>query len=684
MFALLVTLVMIEAIAIVILSLVLIRSNLSYRRISSKADLIAKGKLDVEDIQVTGNKKNNATVLAGGFDSIKNNLLTFIEATKVNVITLSDAIDVLSRSVSANQAGNEQIADGVTTVAQKTAEQMDLVEKNLELIESSNTQMQDIKDSVSQIKSRLDGTVQTSKQGIDDINGYSADMDTVAQELQDINGILDRFNEEIKQIEEVGDIIIGINNQLTLLAFNASIEAARAGEAGKGFTVVADEMNHMSAETKKGMGTIREILGEIIESSRQFNEGIQKCEEAFNQSKETFGSVSNSLVSINQQSFEIHSSVQAIADKTSFIAENAEELRTQADRLHNATQQITEKTHEIAAASEETAAESSQISENVEALNGMLGSIQGLLGQFNTSVLPTSKRGAKQVRIAFLTMLDNDFWFGVRKGVFYAEKELAGRNVSIDYCYFDNDAELSLREQVADKIQQCIREQYDGIIFAGFLDGTIPGLKDAISRGIKVVAFNCDCSPEIKRMAVFSPDGREAGELAGKCMERALNKKGNVALLTGDLNIQVNRDRRDGFMDKIASCKGIRVIDECAEKDVAELVYQRAVNFLNHHPDLDAIYVTSGLQATVARAIEDQGYKNKVVTIGFDENQEIFEYISKGIIYATVTQDPFGQGHDPIIWLYNHLVTGEPFPREFMGCRLSVVDRENVDNLLKA
>ncbi|MDO5573264.1 MAG: substrate-binding domain-containing protein [bacterium] len=684
MFALLVTLVVIEAIALVILVLVLIRSNLSYRRISSKADLIAKGKLDVEDIQVTGNKKNNATVLAGGFDSIKNNLLTFIEATKVNVITLSDAIDVLSRSVSANQAGNEQIADGVTTVAQKTAEQMELVEKNLELIESSNTQMQDINESVAQIKSRLDGTVQTSKQGIDDINGYSADMDTVAQELQDINGILDRFNEEIKQIEEVGDIIIGINNQLTLLAFNASIEAARAGEAGKGFTVVADEMNHMSAETKKGMGTIREILGEIIESSRQFNEGIQKCEEAFNQSKETFGSVSNSLVSINQQSFEIHSSVQAIADKTSLIADNAGELRTQADRLHNATQQITEKTHEIAAASEETAAESSQISENVEALNGMLGSIQGLLGQFNTSVLPTSKSGVKQVKIAFLTMLDNDFWFGVRKGVFYAEKELAGRNVSIDYCYFDNDAELPLREQVADKIQQCIREQYDGIIFAGFLDGTISGLKDAISRGIKVVAFNCDCSPEIKRMAVFSPDGRDAGELAGKCMERALNKKGNVALLTGDLNIQVNRDRRDGFMDKIASSKGIRVIDECAEKDVAELVYQRAVNLLNHHQDLDAIYVTSGLQATVARAIEDQGYKNKVITIGFDDNQEIFEYISKGIIYATVTQDPFGQGHDPIIWLYNHLVTGEPFPREFMGCRLSVVDRENVDNLLKA
>ncbi len=680
----LVVLVVVETIALIVLGLVFVRNNLSYSRITKKADMIAKGKLDVEDIQLEGSKKNNASILAGGFDSIKNNLLTFIEATKVNVITLSDAIDILSRSVSANQAGNEQIADGVSAVAEKTAEQMELVEKNLELIESSNAQMQEIDESVSQIKGRLDVTVETSRKSINDINGYSADMDAVTQDLEGINQILIKFNEEIKQIEEVGDIIIGINNQLTLLAFNASIEAARAGEAGRGFTVVADEMNHMSAETKEGMGTIREILGEIIECSRQFNESIQKCEAAFGQSKETFGSVSDSLLSINQQAFEIHGSIQAISDKTGKIAQNSGEIRQQADRLHGATQLITEKTHEIAAASEETAAESSQISQNVEALNGMLGSIQSLLGQFSTSVLPTSKGGSKQVKIAFLTMLDNDFWFGVRKGVFYAQKELSGKNVMIDYFPFDGTLEKPLDDQVHDKIMQCIDEHYDGIIFAGFLGGATRGLKEAITKGIKVVAFNCDCNPEVKRLAVFSPDGREAGELAGKCMEKALNKKGNVALMTGDLGIQVNRDRRDGFVDRLSSCKGIHIIDEVAEKDVPELVYQRAASCLNSHPELDAIYVTSGLQATVAKAIEDSGKKNRVITVGFDDNQEIFAYISKGIIYATITQDPFGQGHDPIIWLYNHLVTNEPFPKEFMGCRLSVVDRENVDSLLKA
>lgn len=680
----LIVLVGVETIAIVVLGFVLIRSNFAYRRISSKAGMIAKGKLDVEDIQVTGNRKNNAVALAGGFDAIKNNLLTFIEATKVNVITLSDAIDVLSSSITSNQAGNEQIADSVSTVAEQTVKQMELVEKNLELINSSNAQIQDIDESISLIKSRLDETVQTSKKGIEDINGYSSDMDEVTKDLEGINQILDKFNTQIKQIDEIGEIIIGINNQLTLLAFNASIEAARAGEAGKGFTVVADEMNNMSTQTRKGMGSIHDILEEIIESTRLFNESIQKCETTFVESKKTFGSVSDSLRSINQQSYEIQGNVQGIVDKTGKIAVNSSELKLYADKLHDATQLITDKTHEIAAASQQTVAESSQISENVEALNGMLGSIHNLLGQFNTSVLPTTKSSGKQVKIAFLSMLDNDFWFGVRKGVFYAEKELAGRNVLIDYFTVDGKLEKPFDQQVADKIRDCIKDEYDGIIFAGFLGGATEPLKEAISKGIKVVSFNCDCSPEIKRLAVFSPDGIEAGELAGKCMERALSKKGNVILITGDLGVQVNRHRRDGFMNKIASCKGIHVVDEYAEENVPEVIYERAVSCLNKYSDINAFYVTSGLQAFVAKAIEDKGRSHKVITVGFDESPEILTYISKGIVYATIKQDPFGQGHDPIIWLYNHLVTGEPFPRENMGCKLSVVDRENVDSLIKA
>ena len=136
-----------------------------------------------------------------------------------------------------------------------------------------------------------------------------------------------------------------LTTSYTLL--NASIEAARAGEAGKGFTVVADEMNHMSTETRKGMVTIHDILQEIRESCDHFNKSIQKCQTAFDQSKETFGSVTESLRSINEQAFEIHGRVQAIADKTGTIADNSGELIIR--QISFITyQQITNTTHEIA------------------------------------------------------------------------------------------------------------------------------------------------------------------------------------------------------------------------------------------------------------------------------------------------------------------------------------------------
>ena len=66
----------------------------------------------------------------------------------------------------------------------------------------------------------------------------------------------------------------------------------------------------------------------------------------------------------------------------------------------------------------------------------------------------------------------------------------------------------------------------------------------------------------------------------------------------------------------------------------------------------------------------------------FDHSPEIFAYIRKGVIAAAVGQDSFGQGHDPIVWIYNHIVTGEPLPSEQMICRLSVVDKDNVSTVI--
>ena len=671
-----------EAIVIAVLIIMLLKANGSRERIVKQASFITKGKLNVEDINIDNTDSSNV-VLARAFNAVKNNLMTFVETTKVNVVTLSDAIEVLSQSVDANIKGNEQIAEGATNVADKTAEQLELVRDNLNLIESNNEQMLNIDESLKTMKEILDDTVESSRSGMNNIENFENDMMTMASDLNNINDILSRFNNEIQRISEVGKFIVEISDQLRLLAFNASIEAARAGQAGKGFTVVADEMNVMSAKTRDGMQTINQILKEITTSSSQVNDSISSCEETFNRSKGAFESVNSSFKLINQSSNDIHDKINDINGLFEVITENSNKSKNMAETLYETAQSISENTHEIAAISQEVAAESSKIGVNTEALSGMLNGIQGLLKQFNTAIVPTNKRSSKQVKILEMSMLDNDFWYGVRKGALYAQKELADANALVEYVPLFHDGEISLDDMVKNAVQSAIDRQFDGIIFPGFLGGANQKFREAAAGGMKVMAYNCDCSKDVPRVACLRPDPHEPGILGAKAAEKKLNGQGRVIMLVGDLTVNVNTERSEGFKMKIKGSKGINIAEEVIVPDNFDGVYKSAKEAISRHPEAGIIFLTNGLPLAVVKAIRDMNKVGKTSLVCFDHNAEIFSEIKSGIICAAIGQDAFGQGHDPIIWLYNNIVAGDRLD-EFIPCRLSVVDSSNVDSLIEA
>ena len=623
-------------------------------------------------------KKNNSRET----EIIQANLMTFVEATKVNVVTLSDAINVLSQSVDANSRGNEQIANSATNVAEKTAEQLELVKDNFNLIEENNRNMSNINTALKDINFILDETVKESNHGISRIEELDGDMKAMSNDLSRINEILSKFNKEIERISEVGDFIIEIVDQLQLLALNASIEAARAGEAGRGFSVVANEMNTMSTKTREGMETISGILTEITDSSRMVNESIGNCTDTYNKSNVAFSSVSDSFGTINSSSHQIQKKLNDISSLFDVMSDNSDKSRIKAENLFDTAEAISENTHEIAAVSEEVAAESIKIGTNTENLDNMLTGIRNLLKQYNTSITPTNRKSSKQIKILSMSMLDNDFWYGVRKGVLYAQKELEDCKAVVEYVPLI-PGELSLDEIVVNSIRSAIDRGFDGIVFPGFLGGANRYFKEAASKGIKIMAYNCDCSKEIPRIACLRPDPLEPGILGANAADKKTEGHGSVLMLTGDRSVGVNVERSDGFRKQLKNYKGLKVCDELTVPDNADGVYKIAKDGLNAHPEANIVFLTNGFPLPVAQAIKDCGRKGKTSLICFDHNQEIFSEIKSGVISAAIGQDAFGQGHDPVIWLYNHIVGGEKLD-EFIPCRLSVVDSSNVDSLAEA
>ena len=506
-------------------------------------------------------------------------------------------------------------------------------------------------------------------------------MTTAAEDLARSEKILEAFSEKINEINEIGAFITSISSSLKMLALNASIEAARVGTAGSGFAVVAKEMEVMSEKTQEGIDTINEILESVIESSQQVNDCIHDSVEVFAKSRHEFDSVSGSFRTINQQSGNINEKMKHISSKIDGISGNFTATMERAEQAYSASEEITAVTQEISGISEKTSASSRRIIDNVEALDNMLNGLRTLLKQFTTSVEPVKKNSEKQVKIGIFCIVDNDFWRGVRRGTIYAKNELEALGAVVQYVPFYGWG--TVYEDMNAKMDEMMAEDYDGYIIPGFMINNVAEkVKRAISLGKKVYSFNCDTKETELRTAVFQPDVAEAAVMAAKALQKALNDKGNIVVLEGSRDVPVNVVRSDSFQKYFADSKGAKVTDVYHVEYSEEETYNQVMEYLKVHKDVDGMYLTTGTPIAVARAIEDS--KRRIKLVVFDHSQEIFQYIKRGIIVAAIGQDPFGQGHDPAVWMYNCVVTGQALPSTNMKCRSNIVDRKNVDSLVES
>jgi len=89
---------------------------------------------------------------------------------------------------------------------------------------------------------------------------------------QSLNASIKEIIDYAEQINEVSVFIKEIAEETKMLGLNAAIEAARAGEAGRGFGVVAEEIRHLSEQSKGTVPKIAQLTNTIKEITREANE----------------------------------------------------------------------------------------------------------------------------------------------------------------------------------------------------------------------------------------------------------------------------------------------------------------------------------------------------------------------------------------------------------------------------
>ncbi len=292
------------------------------------------------------------------------------------------------------------------------------------------------------------------------------------------------------------------------------------------------------------------------------------------------------------------------------------------------------------------------------------------------TVKPVDMQPAKALRIAVLGLENNPFWIPVKEGAQAAAAELAAYNTTVDWIV---PGETHTADNFSGGIEAAIAQEYDAIATIAGDAGLVPFINAAVAAGIPVATFNSETDAENGRMFFVGADLYLQGQAAGKAMAEAIGGAGKVGIITGFFAVEAHELRRTGFVDYLtANNPDIEIVAEVENTDQGDIAYTQAQDFMTANPDLAGIYVTAGGPFGAAAAVEDAGMTGVVKVIAFDFVNETMEYVQKGVIYATLGQNPFAQGHDPAVRLFNYLVGGVVPTCARMVTEASVVTQDNI------
>jgi methyl-accepting chemotaxis protein len=252
------------------------------------------------------------------------------------------------------------------------------------------------------------------------------------------------------------------------------------------------------------------------------------------------------------------------------------------------------------------------------------------------------------------SLLDEDF-----KSLVIALSELAGGNLT---------AHAAVR---ADTTR--VHGWFETRTLAEFYGKAADFIRDGSQDFNAVTAVSC------RRLCYVGADSFREGKKCGDIMGELLAGDGEVAILLSSFKVSGNNLRNKGFQSRVAEkYPGIRIVRIMEEQEDAGIAYQKAKEVLSEFHGLTGIYVCEGQTPPhVARAVAEAGRTGKVRIVCHDLTDETMRYLTQGVITATLSQNPYAQGYDPLIHLYNYLATQRKPVIPRLLTEMGVITREN-------
>lgn len=271
-----------------------------------------------------------------------------------------------------------------------------------------------------------------------------------------------------------------------------------------------------------------------------------------------------------------------------------------------------------------------------------------------------SRLSMRPIRIGVLNFsYVKAYYMEIMDGIRHAHETLKDYKVDCDLRILQR-GEHSMEEALA-VLEEFLDRKYDGVIICGIYEDCVIDYIDRMKKaGIPVATIQYDLKNSRRLFASvgnYEIIGKTAAQLCGMLLRGSACK--DTVMFTGNRSSPTHRKLVDVFC-AAAGDNGFRIVDIYDTMDdplCCERLVDRA---FSEHPQIAAIYASSANSLPICRHLEKSGNAGKVAFVASDVFEELYPYIEKGYIDATIYQEPFKMGDNAFSSLYWYLAEGTP------------------------
>ena len=165
-------------------------------------------------------------------------------------------------------------------------------------------------------------------------------------------------------------------------------------------------------------------------------------------------------------------------------------------------------------------------------------------------------------------------------------------------------------------------------------------INNAVHEGIPVICIDSD-EPNSARLMFIGTDNERAGVQSGTRMAEVLKGEGNVVVITvqGQPNLE---ERLSGAKEAFARYPKIHIEQVLDDQGDPRKANDEVSSLIQKKAKVDGILCLEASGGPgAAEALHRLNYDGKIAIVAMDKNQETLDYISTGVIDASVAQKPY-------------------------------------------